>query len=609
MTQSRNKRLRNRRPLSWNRKSAPQQGYLTPDQETCGEMIPNEDCQDAAGSLAQVMMRRLQLVSLIALITLASAHAFGAAPVSVSGLVRDSSGVPQIGAVVQLLRPDLSVITVVYTTSKGNYTFSNVLPGHYAVKAMGTSYLPSLRENVRVRSNTVVNLTLNTLYEVMQWLPAEPRAANASKDDWAWTLRSAANRPLLRWLEDGPLVLVSDREGVRPKLKARLMASGKEGTFGESGERITANIEVTPSNSRELLARVDFAPSSDAGMESMLGFRQDLGFAGSVQSMAAVSIHPEIETSDGAGLSEAALQSSQIINMGDEFQIEAGAEQVLARLNENSPNTVMAALPFATVEWRGGNSTVRYRLASVPTSNHDPSEAGYYLPELALRNGELSLEHGLHQELGWERRTDDSGMTFLVFADRIDNPVIEAAGDASTAAHGVLIDRATGLMRAAGSDYSSAGVVAAVERRLPGGNRVRLSYANGNALVMPAATRAMSLAQIFSSARPRRTQTYSISLSGTLDGSGTRWRASYRWQPADTVTSVASYSAEAIEPFLNMHIRQPLRLRRDGMSIEAVVDMRNLLAQGYRPYLVNDGSILVFAQDQRSVGGGVAFTF
>ena len=78
---------------------------------------------------------------------------------------------------------------------------------------MGTSFLPSLRENVRVRNSTVVNLTLNTLYEVMQWLPAQPRAANAQKDDWAWTLRSAANRPLLRWLEDGPLVLVSDGSG------------------------------------------------------------------------------------------------------------------------------------------------------------------------------------------------------------------------------------------------------------------------------------------------------------------------------------------------------------------------------------------------------------
>ncbi len=60
------------------------------------------------------------------------------------------------------------------------------------------------------------------------------------------------------------------------------MATGQEGTFGESGERFTAIVEDTPSDSRELLARVDFAPDTDAGMESMLGFRQDLGIAGSV---------------------------------------------------------------------------------------------------------------------------------------------------------------------------------------------------------------------------------------------------------------------------------------------------------------------------------------
>ncbi len=115
-----------------------------------------------------------------------------------------------------MLRPDLSVIASVYTNSNGHFAIASVLPGRYAVKAMGASFLPSLRENVRVRTSTVVNLTLNTLYEVMQWLPAEPRAAaTRQKDDWEWTLRSAANRPLLRWLEDGPLVVVSDGSGRR----------------------------------------------------------------------------------------------------------------------------------------------------------------------------------------------------------------------------------------------------------------------------------------------------------------------------------------------------------------------------------------------------------
>ncbi|HEY1580254.1 MAG TPA: carboxypeptidase-like regulatory domain-containing protein [Terracidiphilus sp.] len=553
------------------------------------------------------MMRRLHLVSLVALIVVAGAPLYAASNGIVSGVVRDSSGVAQMGATVQLLRPDLTVIASVYTNSKGLYSFSNLLPGHYAVKAMGTSFLPSLRENVRVRTDTIVNLTLNTLYEVMQWIPAEPRSAGASKDDWEWTLRSAANRPLLRWLEDGPLVVVSDRPGAKPKLKARLMATGQEGTFGESGERFTASVEDTPASSREFLARVDFAPNTKEGMESMLGFRQDLGFAGSVESLGAISIHPVVEGPDAEGLDEAAMRSAETINLGDEFQIEAGAQQVLARFSQNTPNTILAALPFATVAWKGGNTTVSYRLASAPAGiNHSESQPGFYLPQVAMRDGQLTLQHGTHQEVAWERRTDASGVSFLVYSDQVNNPVIEASGAAS-AADGVLRDPISGLMRGAGQNFSGAGIVAAMERRI-GGNSVRVSYANGDAMVMPAVVHPTGLSQIFAAARPRHAQMYAISLSGTLEGTGTRWRASYRWQPANTVTAIAPYSVGVIEPYLNLHLRQPITTHSNGVNVEALLNVNNLLAEGYRPYLLNSG-VVVFAQDQRSVGAGVAFTF
>ena len=554
------------------------------------------------------MIRRLHLVPLIAIVAIACTPLHGASNGSVSGVVRDSAGIPQMGAAVELLRSDLTMVAAVYTNSKGGYTFFNVLPGHYAVKAMGTSFLPSLRENVKVRSNAVVNLTLNTLYEVMQWLPAEPKAASASKDDWEWTLRSAANRPLLRWLEDGPLVVVSDRPGAKPKLKARLMATGQEGTFGESGERFTASVENTPSNSRELLARVDFAPNTNEGMESMLGFRQDLGFAGSVESLAAISIHPVIEGPDGAGLDEAMMRSAETMNLGDEFEIEAGAQQVLARFSQSSPNTVIAALPFATVAWHGSNSTISYRMASaIPGIGQDESGPGYFLPRLAMREGQLTMERGLHQEIAWERRTGASGVSFVVYSDHIENPVIEASGAAATN-EGVLRDPRSGLMRGAGQDFSSAGAVAAVDHRMAGGNRIQVTYANGNAMVLPAAVRSAGLNQMFAAARPRRAQMYAISLSGTLEGTGTRWRASYRWQPADTVTAIAPYSIGSIEPYLNLHLRQPIVSHSNGVNVEALLNVSNLLAEGYRPYITNFGTV-VFAQDQRSIGAGVAFTF
>jgi hypothetical protein len=564
-------------------------------------------------------MRRPQLVFFAALVALGSVQVYGLAPGTVSGVVRDSSGVPQIGAEVELLRPDLTVIASVYTNTAGRFTISSVQPGRYAVKALGPSFLPSLREDVRVRTSTVINLTLNTLYEVMQWLPSEPRSGNAQPDDWKWTLRSAANRPLLRWLEDGPLVVVSDGAGGSPKLKARLVATGRQGAFGESGERVSVGVEDTPANSKELLAQVDFDPGSDAGMESMLGFRQDLGFAGSVESVAAVAIHPAIDTAGSDGLDEAAIRTSETINLGDEWEVEAGSAQVLARFAQNSPNTILAALPFASVAWRNGDNTVRYRMATaVPNSQDgDDTEAQNWLPRLSLGDGRLKLDHGLHQEIGWERRTGNSDVAVLAYADSIDNPVMEAmmrtaGGNSAAASMGaqLLFDPASGLVRIAGPRFSTAGMVANIEHKLPRGSQVRVSYANGSALVLPAALQPLGLAQLLATAHAHRAQTCSISLSGTLDGSGTRWRATYRWQPEGTVTSVASFSQGAADPYLNVQFRQPIHMSRDGEGgIEALLNLRNLLAQGYRPYVMSDGSMLVFAQDQRGISGGLAFNF
>src|ERR1700679_1601845 len=205
--------------------------------------------RDAAQSqMPRVIVRTLHLALFLMLAGLAAASVEAGAQSSVSGMVRDSAGVPQIGAQAQLIKSDLTVAANVYTNSKGHFVFASVLPGSYAVKAIASTFLPSLRENVRVRSATVVNLTLNTLYEGMQGLPAQPRSASTQNDDWAWTLRSAANRPLLRCLEDGPLVVVSEGPNSQPRLKARLVASGQQGTFGENGERITMEVEDTPSS-------------------------------------------------------------------------------------------------------------------------------------------------------------------------------------------------------------------------------------------------------------------------------------------------------------------------------------------------------------------------
>ncbi len=555
------------------------------------------------------MKFRPQLAGFALLISLSAVPACAASG-SVTGVVRNSAGVPQIGAQVELLRPDLSVVTSAYTNSEGRFTIASIFPGRYALKAIDESFLPSLRENVRVRGGrTVVNLTLNTLYEVIQWLPAQPRAANARSDDWEWTLRSAANKPLLRWLKDGPLVVVREGPGGTPKLRARLMATGQAGTFGESGQRFSATVEDTPANSRELLARVDFDPATNAGMESMLGFRQDLGYVGSVQSVAAVAIQPQIEGAGKNGLMTATMSSSETMQLGPDLEAQVGSMQIFGR---SDTTTMMRALPFASASLHLGSSTVTYRMAT-GVQSEDPGDPAELLPRFSALAGQLALEHGMHQEVGFERSTSTSTMAVLVYADALQNPVLEASASfapgAGPAEAGVLYDPLSGLVRVAGEGYHSTGVEASYQRELPGGNLVRASYTDGGAVVMPALQQA-GFAQVVAAARTQRVQAYALSFSGTLEGTHTRWKASYRWQPTNTITAVSPYEVEALAPYLNMRLCQNVHRSRDGASgVQAMLEVQNLLAQGYHPVLMSDGSILIFAQGQRAFTGGLAFTF
>src|ERR1035438_1835196 len=128
MTESQSKRLHNRRLLSWNSMYPAQQSDPAPDRQARVGFFRNRSARDAAGLSKRVMMRRPHFAFFITLIALGAVPLMGAAPGSISGVVRNTAGVPQIGAVVQLLRPDLSILTIVYTNDKGQFSIPSVIP-------------------------------------------------------------------------------------------------------------------------------------------------------------------------------------------------------------------------------------------------------------------------------------------------------------------------------------------------------------------------------------------------------------------------------------------------------------------------------------------------
>jgi hypothetical protein len=174
----------------------------------------------------------------------------------------------------------------------------------------------------------------------------------------------------------------------------------------------------------------------------------------------------------------------------------------------------------------------------------------------------------------------------------------------------MLYDPGAQMFRVTGPGYTSGGFRAVVAQKLGSSTWAALSFANGKALAFEIPDSAITVHQAVHSLSERRTQAITASLDGKLERTGTGWRASYRWQPADTVTPVAVYDNFGQSAYLNLLIRQPIHcghLLPNGT--EALVDVRNLLAEGYRPFLTRDGSTLYFAQDERSIQGGLSFSF
>ena len=535
---------------------------------------------------------------------------------SLTGVVKDSRGTPQMGAVVQLLRPDFSVALETYTDDHGRYRIATILPGVYEVKASADLFLPTLRENLRVLggSKLVVNLTLDTLYEAFRWLPARTRPADEPKDDWTWTLRLSANRPLLRLLQDGPLVVVTNGDGTTPELKARVTVRGGESGFGDGGVHNDVEMERTPGDQSAMIFRADLSQAEEPALNAMMGYELELAQGRNFRTVGAVEDRPDIAGGPEAqGLQAIEMRSGETLGLGEAVQAQFGDETEAIHMG----NTVLANHPFAAVALHNGNTTYGYRVSTAPGIQQveDLDREATTEPKLAERNGSVALEQGIHQEIAVGRDQGWMRVKVTAWHEHVSNPIISGGGTISAAdwtGGNLLYDESSGLLRAAGQSYTGNGIMGEADGRLNGSMWISFDVALGEALAMANAARASeSLENALAGMKAQETPMYSAAIHGKVAGAaGTKWSASYRWQDPHAVTSVNAFATGMPDPYLSFLVRQPIRYRRViPHGVEALVDVRNLLAEGYRPFMSSDGSTLYFAQAPRCIEGGLSFSF
>lgn len=559
------------------------------------------------------------------IVLLAGSHAFAANAGIISGYVKDSSGAPQMGAVVNIFTSAAVLGTTVYSDSQGFYSAANLQPGTYQVKVSATSFLPTLRANVSLRAgaHVLVNVTLSTLSDALKLLPPKrPEAAEA--DDWHWTLRSAANRPVLRALQkdhydSGSMVVVSgpERDDDR-SLKARVafIAGSQADGFGSAGDMTTTfALEKSLFSSGTLSFDGNIGASGDPTGVLRASYAHDFGEASRpTLTLTYRRFAPPGAAVENSPYAAMEINSSDRMSVAGFIDVEYGA----ALQSMEFAKRVAALRPYGSVDVHlSPDMVIEYRYATSEPDTRaakgfdsapvDLSESG---PRMALNGGRPEVENARHQEVSVSRRIGDTSIQLAAFMDHLRNLILTGTGDPSSYADDVLPDVYSGTFSYAYSPgLTTSGMRVVIQRKIMGDLTATFDYANGGAINADALGAWQNLAQSLAASRQH---SVGAKLAGYVPVSRTRWIASYKWTSGNTLSAVDAFNASPgqMDPYLSIFIRQPLPSSSlMPAKMEALLDLRNALAQGYLPVNSQDGRALYMVQSARSLRGGLAFTF
>jgi hypothetical protein len=535
-------------------------------------------------------------------------------PGAISGYVRDASGVPQMGAVVEIVGSAARTL-IVFTDGAGFYSATDLLPGLYSIKVSAPSFLPALREKVGLHpgGSLHLNITLSTLLNAMR---VAPLRGTADDDDWKWTLRSVANRPVLRVFDD-PAAANAEQQNHNLKASLSFLAGSAAGGYG-SGSDVSTGFSVERS----------IFSADRVGLTGNIGYGVGLPAAvlramythrlpdGSGPSMAITMrrFAPSDPNLHNAALQALALTVGDDFTIGDVLELKFGSElQTIQFLGH-----VTAFRPFGSVDLHiSPNTVVEYDYStSLPHTRTEkgfdsaPADLSEADPRISLANFSTRLESAHHQEVNVSRRIGKNKMQVAVFSDRVANTALTGTGDVSAAGGFLLPDVYSGTFTYAGDTLNTRGLRVVLERKFASDLTATLDYAYGGVLDLSKADVELQDARQWITTQRRHA--IAAKLSGAVPGSHTHWIASYRWVSGPALTPVDMFNSSPgqSDPFLNVFIRQPIpTLGFLPTHMEALVDLRNLLAQGYVPVMGQDGQTVYLVQAARSVRGGITITF
>ncbi len=535
------------------------------------------------------------VVLLSILLLVSSASLSGQSDSGVSGTVRDLHGKPQTGVLVELLGS--ATEAAAFTDIAGHYQIQNVLPGVYQLRASAALYIPSFRRQLRLQAKMkpVVNLTMSGLFDETSWMSSS-RAGNAGgREDWKWTLRSPANRPMLRFADEdiSPTLSRPEQGQKQTEIRTTLTAQTSSGGFGSIGTGGTLAVAQRSPNQRKiitfrsLVTRASGSPF-EAPVAASILLQSDSAVASTSRVSLRVRTFPEIRSSQGDPLTTVEFGTAERMQLADLAALEVGSETQLVR----SGSSAFITRPFLRVTSRPlAGWTAAYGLTTSSDLSHydDVGKEGAAVPTVIRTQGRLVTEAGLHQEIVAGRKLGKSKLQILYAHDAVRRTALSGKMlrvQGKTGAN----DRPPSTLRDIASDSSDGAFRVFAPGSSMNGFGVALDFPLGDSLLLSGGYLSGAGVGLQPSSPDNRffvsrSNAFLASIKGRAAKSGTRVSVTYRWQPQNKVSVVCPFEMSEVEPYLGVHLRQAVPVGKNfPAGVEVSVDGDNLAGEGYQSF-------------------------
>jgi hypothetical protein len=580
-----------------------------------------------------VKQERLRILG--ALVLTAAVLSLGTAPAAaqaklvpgkLAGVVRDSTGTPQLGANVELIAETGAAASRGFlTNTQGIFRGEKLAPGLYTLRVTLAGFLPTLEKHIRVTSNltTVVRVELESMFASLDQLRRTPSNAPVEADNWKWVLRSAtAVRPVLEWMDDDARIASkgsvesSIPRGPRFRLE-----------FTDGARRPTSASSIASSPATAVAYEQKLGGTSKMILAGQMSYDQDApgggiatvwlptGTLGAGPHTALVlreaKLGPQGRTFRGVRIDQGgalALGNRVALRYGGEYVLVglgAAASSLRPRAELNirisddwSTALIFASMPSGPAPLEGSDTQPGGALAAAL------NELDAF-PALLWRAGHPVLQNGRHEELAVERKIGARGKLQVAgFHDDNRHVAVFGRGDGLPAADFFQDYLSDGFAYDGGSS-SSWGTRVALREKLDGDVEFTAVYSFGGALA-PLDGADGSLRDTL---RTTQRHSFGASVSARVPRVGTKFNAGYKWVNGVTVSRVDAYgeSLFQFDPYLHLSVRQPLPRFALGRW-EAIADCDNLLAQGSVSTSSRDGR-LVLLPAFRTFRGGLSVQF